>query len=150
MAYKSLVYTGAGLLTVRFLHRAPSLRAKGTLISEPRSSTPCEMRFCPREKGKTAFVEGFSLKRPFRFPAWENRISQGVEDRGSLISVPSALRVSGIPNTDTKSQRFSYAISQIAPLPPVVALHRSFNSQIAARYAEFWRADPQIALASFL
>ena len=41
------------------------LRAKGTLISEPRFSTPCEMRFFPREKGKTAFVEGFSLKRPF-------------------------------------------------------------------------------------
>ena len=29
-----------------------SLRAKGTLISEPRISTPCEMRFFPREKGK--------------------------------------------------------------------------------------------------
>ena len=32
-----------------------TLRAKGTLISEPRFSTPCEMRFFPREKGKTAF-----------------------------------------------------------------------------------------------
>ena len=34
-----------------------------TLISEPRFSTPCEMRFFPREKGKKrAFVEGsFSL-----------------------------------------------------------------------------------------
>ena len=42
-----------------------SLRAKGTLISEPRFSTPCEMRFFPREKGRMAFVEGFSLKRPF-------------------------------------------------------------------------------------
>ena len=42
-----------------------TLRAKGTLISEPRFSTPCEMRFFPREKGKTAFVEGSSLKRPF-------------------------------------------------------------------------------------
>ena len=42
-----------------------SLRAKGTPISEPRSSTPCEMRFSPREKGKMASVEGFSLKRPF-------------------------------------------------------------------------------------
>ena len=39
-----------------------TLRAKGTLISEPRFSTPCEMRFFPREKGRTAFVEGFSLK----------------------------------------------------------------------------------------
>ena len=41
------------------------LRAKGRLISEPRFSTPCEMRFFPREKGEMAFVEGFSLKRPF-------------------------------------------------------------------------------------
>ena len=32
-----------------------TLRAKGTLISEPRFSTPCEIRFFPREKGKTAF-----------------------------------------------------------------------------------------------
>ena len=43
----------------------PTLRTKGTLISEPRFSTPCEMRFFPREKVKTAFVEGFSLERPF-------------------------------------------------------------------------------------
>ena len=54
---------------------------------------------------------------------------------------------SGLPNA--KSQRFSYAISQIATLPPVVALNRSFQSQIAAS-AAFWHAVPQIALASFL
>ena len=49
----------------------------------------------PREKGKTAFVrKGFSLKRPFSlFRVGKNRISQGVENRGSLISVPLALRV---------------------------------------------------------
>ena len=57
-------------LSVVFLAREgplgnPTLRAKGTLISEPRFSTPCEMRFFPREKGKMAFVKGFSLKRPF-------------------------------------------------------------------------------------
>ena len=34
-----------------------TLRAKGALISEPRFSTPCEMRFFPREKEKTAFFE---------------------------------------------------------------------------------------------
>ena len=39
-----------------------TLRAKGTPISEPRFSTPCEMRFFPT---KMAFVEGLSLKRPF-------------------------------------------------------------------------------------
>ena len=32
------------------------IRAKGTLISEPRFSTSCEMRFFPREKGKMAFL----------------------------------------------------------------------------------------------
>ena len=71
-----------------------SLRAKGTLISEPRSSTPCEMRFFPREKGKMAFVEGSSLKwRRFPFSRGKDRISQGVENGGSLISVPLALGV---------------------------------------------------------
>ena len=58
--------------------------------------------------------------------------------------------LSGLPNANAKSQRFSYAISQIAPLPPVVALNRSFKSQIAARYAAFWHAVSQIALTSFL
>ena len=52
------------------------------------------MRFFPREKGKTDFVEGFSLKMAlFPFSRGENRISQRVENRGSLISVPLALRV---------------------------------------------------------
>ena len=42
-----------------------TLRAKGALISEPRFSTPCDMRFFPLEKEKMAFVEGFSLKMAF-------------------------------------------------------------------------------------
>ena len=42
-----------------------SLRNKCTLISEPRFSTPCEMRFFPRETGKTAFSEKNPRKRPF-------------------------------------------------------------------------------------
>ena len=42
-----------------------ALRAKGTLISEPRFSTPCEMRFFPREKGKTAFSKKSPRQRPF-------------------------------------------------------------------------------------
>ena len=70
-----------------------TLRAKGTLISEPRFSTPREMRFFPREKGKMAFVEGFSLKRPFSLSRMGKIASRrGVENRGSLISVPLALR----------------------------------------------------------
>ena len=41
-------------------------------------------------------------------------------------------------------------VPQIAPLPLVVALNRSSQSQIATRYAAFWHAASQIALASFL
>ena len=58
-------------------------------------------------------------------------------------------RGSGLPHANAKSQRFSYAIAQITPLPPVAALNRNSNSQIAARTA-FWHAISQIALASFL
>ena len=42
-----------------------SLRAKGTLICEHRFSTPCEMRFFPREKEKTAFSKKNPRQRPF-------------------------------------------------------------------------------------
>ena len=45
------------------------------------------MRFFPREKGKMAFVEGFSLKRPFSLA----RVGKVASNRGSLISVPLAL-----------------------------------------------------------
>ena len=51
--------------------------------------------------------------------------------------------LSGLPNANAKSQRFSNAISQIATLPPVVALNRNSKSQIAARYAAFWHAVSQ-------
>ena len=51
------------------------------------------MRFFPREKGKMAFVEVcFVQKAISPFSRGKNRISQGVENRGSLISVPLALR----------------------------------------------------------
>ena len=62
------------------------------------------------------------------------------------MSAPPGHALSGLPNANAKSLRFSYAITKIAPLPPVVALNRSFKSQIAARYAAFWHAIPQIAL----
>ena len=78
-------------------------------------------------------------------------------DTGGIArnSITSALLrdtqdLSGLPNANAKSQRFSYATSQIAPLRPVAALNRSFKSQIAARYAAFWHAISQIALTSFL
>ena len=59
-----------------------SLRAKGTLISEPRFSTPCEMRFFPREKGKTAFSKKNSRQRPFPFLAWEKSLLAGGRKSG--------------------------------------------------------------------
>ena len=68
-----------------------SLRAKGTLISEPRLSIPCEMRFSHARKGKRPLLRVFFEKAVFPFSRAKNRISQGVEDRGSLISVPLAL-----------------------------------------------------------
>ena len=73
-------------------------------------------------------------------------------DQGSLISNQGATGqiLRGFPNANAKSQRFSYAISPKSHPAPVVALHRSFESQIAARYAAFWHAVPQIALASLL
>ena len=36
-----------------------------------------------------------------------------------------SLSLSGLPNANAKSQRFSYAISQLATLPPVAGLNRS-------------------------
>ena len=63
------------------------------------------MRFFPHDKGKMAFFEGFALENGlfegfslkmafslYRLGKKENRMSQGVENRGSLISVPLALR----------------------------------------------------------
>ena len=62
------------------------------------------------------------------------------------MHVDARLVLSSLPNANAKSQRFSYAISQIAPLPPVVALNRSSKSQIAARYSAFWHAVPKVVL----
>ena len=58
------------------------------------------------------------------------------------LVLESSLQLSGLPNANAKSQRFSYAISQIAPLPPVAPNRRS-KSQIAASYAAFWNAIPK-------
>ena len=55
------------------------------------------MRSSPREKGKTAFSKEKPSKKAISpFSPGKNRISQGVENRGSLISVPLALRVVAI------------------------------------------------------
>ena len=42
-----------------------SLRAQGTLISEPQSSIPCDMRFSPSYTGKMATLRGSASKWPF-------------------------------------------------------------------------------------
>ena len=85
-----------------------SLRAKGTLISEPRFSTPCEMRFFPRDTGK-------------------NRISQGVENRGSLISVPLALRV----------ENMSYATPIRACFFPEIPAFTGFGARFLQPFPSF-------------
>ena len=78
----------------RVLRRLFTLRAEGALISEPRFSTPCDMRFFPCDTGKTAIFKEKPLKMAILpLSHGKNRMSQGVENRGSLISAPSALRV---------------------------------------------------------
>ena len=57
------------------INNVSSLRAKGTLMSEPRFSTPCEMRFFPRKKGKRPFQRKPSDKGRFPFLAWEKGCS---------------------------------------------------------------------------
>ena len=65
---------------------------EGTLIGEPRFSTPCEMRFSHARKGKRPFQRETLDKCRFKFSRGKHRVSQGVDNRGSLISVPLALR----------------------------------------------------------
>ena len=84
---------------------------------------------------------------PFRGGVWECRFY--FYGRADFLILRHS-ELSGLPNANAKSPRFSYAISQIAPMPPVAALNRNSKSQIAARYAAFWHAISQIALASFL
>ena len=62
-------------------------------IYPERFSTACDTRFSPRNSGNMAIFRGLASKWPFPCIAWENHMSQGVESRGSLMSVPLALRV---------------------------------------------------------
>ena len=58
----------------------------------------------------------------------------------------SYFKLSGLLNANAKSQRFSYAISQIATLPPVAGLNR--NSEFIKSQRDtlrFWHAIPQTA-----
>ena len=83
------------------------LRAKGALISESRVSTPCEMRFFPRDTGKMAFVDGFSLKMAFcLYRVGKIASRRGVENRGSLTSVPLVFRDCGAVGAQMRAQQF--------------------------------------------
>ena len=85
---------GLKQLAFFFSLESPSLRSQGALISEPRFSAPCDMRFFPRDVGKRPFSRKNSRQRPFPFIAWEkSRHRAGVEIRGSLSSAALALRV---------------------------------------------------------
>ena len=82
---------GGGVHSV-VLFISTTLRAKGTLISEPRFSTPCEMRFSHAIKGNGPFRGFFLGNGHFPVSRGKNRMSQGVENRSSLISALLALR----------------------------------------------------------
>ena len=63
------------------------------LISEPQLPTPGDMRFFPRDRGKMAIFRGLASKWPFPLccVGKKSHVARGVENRGSLISVPLAL-----------------------------------------------------------
>ena len=66
---------------------------QGTLISEPRFFYPLQYAIFPMRYGEKAiFKEKPSTMAIFPLSREKNRMSQGVENRGSLISVPLALR----------------------------------------------------------
>ena len=60
-----------------------TLRAKGTLISEPRFSTPCEMRLFPGDTGKKPFSRKKNIEKG-HFPciAWEKSLLAGGRKSG--------------------------------------------------------------------
>ena len=72
--------------------RVKTLRAKGTLISEPRFYPLRDAIFPTRERANGLVKQKPSTKAFFPFLRGKIRIPQGVENRGSLISVPLALR----------------------------------------------------------
>ena len=62
------------------------------LISDPRFSAPATYNVSHATQGKWQFSSDSSANGYFPCVAWEKPMLQGVENRGSLISVPVALR----------------------------------------------------------
>ena len=68
-------------------------------MSEPQFSYSLRQAISPRETGKWAiFKEKPSTKAIFPLSRGKNGMSQGVENRGSLVSVPLALRANEDPS----------------------------------------------------
>ena len=82
-------------VAVKILHGRwgkTSLKAKGTLISESRFSTPCDMRFCSHAIKGMAFCEGFCLTIAFSvYRVGKLRVARGRKS-GLTFSVPLAPR----------------------------------------------------------
>ena len=73
------------------------------------------MRFFPREKGKTAFSKKNPRQRPLPLSrVGKNPISQGVENRGSLISAPLAL---GVTDSFQKGLEVCYCLWGVPSRP---------------------------------
>ena len=114
------------------------------------------MRFFPREKGKTGFVEGFSLKKAVSpFSRGQNRISKGVENRGSLVSVPLALRVCALrpvllhPILWQSWALGSYCGGNFSRLPPIRNRDTSYRYEENA-HPTIWRISARSLHSSWL
>ena len=72
---------------------------------------PARCDFSHARKGKRPFQRKTLDKGHFPFSRGENRISQGVESRGSLISVPLALRASKYQQLESASAIVSATVT---------------------------------------
>ena len=76
--------------------RFPSRKSPGKQPIKKRGVKRFLMQFFPTRERENGLCRGFfSKKAIFPFSRGKNRISQGIENRGSLISVPLALREGG-------------------------------------------------------
>ena len=83
----------------------------------------------PTRKKENGLCRGFFLKRAiFPFSRGKNRISQGVDNRGSLISVPLALRDFHFQNCIVMTFPMKNSVlDNFAPCPPAQAPLKSAN-----------------------